>query len=170
MLKTAPVNCNHLRSCSDFLLTANGLSFRKRQRFTMTNQRDSAPCSRRPSPPHWTAAAPTSKGRSPDSRPIVDWLTPYDLAKIGLHLAIRETLHSLLPLMTSNYGDDQTSPHELAREATLASPAIISSRSNSARPPSTVSISRPWAVAVSARAPCRLLKPAPRTHPRKLRR
>jgi hypothetical protein len=30
---------------------------------------------------------------------MVDWLTPYDLAKIGLHLAIRETLHSLLPLM-----------------------------------------------------------------------
>jgi hypothetical protein len=29
-----------------------------------------------PSPLHWAAAAPTSKGRSPDSRLMVDWLTP----------------------------------------------------------------------------------------------
>ena len=30
----------------------------------------------RPSPLHWAAAAPGSKGRSPDSRLMVDWLTP----------------------------------------------------------------------------------------------
>ena len=30
----------------------------------------------RPSPLHWAAAAPASKGRSPDSRLMVDWLTP----------------------------------------------------------------------------------------------
>jgi hypothetical protein len=29
-----------------------------------------------PSPLHWAAAAPASKGRSPDSRLMVDWLTP----------------------------------------------------------------------------------------------
>ena len=29
-----------------------------------------------PSPLHWAAAAPASKGRSPDSRLMVAWLTP----------------------------------------------------------------------------------------------
>jgi hypothetical protein len=58
---------------------------------------DNACANCRPSPLHWTAAAPTSKGRSPDSRLMVDWsVRPRE---IGLHLAIRETLHSLLPLM-----------------------------------------------------------------------
>jgi len=41
--------------------------------------------------------------------------------------------------------------------------ARINSRSNSARPPSTVSIKRPWALVVSAQASLRLLKPAPRS-------
>ena len=39
-----------------------------------------------------------SKGRSPDSRLMVDWLTPYDLAGSAVPRPQRE-LHSLLPLM-----------------------------------------------------------------------
>src|SRR5262249_56658789 len=54
-------------------------------------------------------------------------------------------------------------PRAFARARPSPVRARISSRSNSARPPRTVSISRPWAVVVSAQASLRLLKPAPRS-------
>ena len=52
-----------------------------------------------PSPLHWAAATPASKGRSPDNRLMVDWPHAVRPREIGLYLALRETLHSLLPLM-----------------------------------------------------------------------
>jgi hypothetical protein len=53
-------------------------------------------------------------------------------------------------------------PRSFARLRPSPVRARINSRSNSAKPPSTVSISRPWALVVSAHASWRLLKPAPR--------
>ena len=51
-------------------------------------------------------------------------------------------------------------PRSLARLRPSPVRARINSRSNSARPPSTVSISRPWALVVSAHASLSDLKPA----------
>src|SRR5712691_2177152 len=60
-------------------------------------------------------------------------------------------------------GRPNRTPRSFARLRPTPVRARINSRSNSARPPSTVSISRPWALVVSAQASLRLLKPAPRS-------
>ena len=58
-------------------------------------------------------------------------------------------------------GRPKRTPRALARVRPSPVRARISSRSNSARPPKTVSINRPCAVVVSAHVSCRDLKPAP---------
>jgi hypothetical protein len=69
-----------------------------------------------------------------------------------LALLVIGELRLLRPILT---------PSALARSRPSSVRARINSRSNSARPPSTVSISRPCAVVVSAHVSCSERKPAP---------
>src|SRR5262249_45573683 len=80
---------------------------------------------------------------------------------VGLRLTLSDALQCLLALMGSQLPRPaEATPRSLARFLPPVR-ARISSRSNSARPPSTVSISRPCAVVVSAQVSFRLRKPAP---------
>src|SRR5262245_13993608 len=76
--------------------------------------------------------------------------------------ALRETLHGLAALMGwSGGGRPKRTPCAFARARPAPVLARISSRSNSASPPSAVSISRPCGVVVSAQASPSDLKAAP---------
>jgi hypothetical protein len=96
----------------------------------------------------------------PRDRGLRDVVRPRD---IGLRFAISESLDSLLPLVgsLSAGGRPKRTPLAFARVLPSLVRARISSRSNSASPPNTVSISRPCAVVVSAHASLSDLKPAP---------
>src|SRR5262249_34128139 len=82
--------------------------------------------------------------------------------QIGLHSPVSEPLYSLLALVAvSLTGRPNFTPRALARLRPSSVRARISSRSNSARPPRTVSNSLPCGVVVSAQASASDLKLAP---------
>src|SRR5262249_25074979 len=83
--------------------------------------------------------------------------------QIGLHSALREPLESLLALVGCQLltGRPNFTPRALARLRPSSVRARISSRSNSARPPRTISNSLPCGVVVSAQASASDLKLAP---------
>src|SRR5262249_14039504 len=70
---------------------------------------------------------------------------------VSLRLAISKALDGFSPLMGVSFGGrPNLTPRAFARCLPSVVRARISSRSNSARPPSTVSINRPCGVVVSA--------------------
>src|SRR5262245_25247834 len=98
-------------------------------------------------------------GCQPANRGRIDIVGP---GHIGLRLACGEALDSRLPLMGRHLAWTPEA-HAALLGAQRPSPvrARISSRSNSAKPPSTVNISRPCGLVVSAQASLSDLKPAP---------
>ena len=99
--------------------------------------------------------------QQPPDRGGVDIVGP---RHIGLRLTRGEALHGFLPLMLCHLaGAAEPNAARLGALAALSRPGRISSRSNSAKPPKIVSISRPWGVVVSHHASLSDLKPAPRS-------
>jgi len=93
---------------------------------------------------------------------MVLWLTLYDRAmSVSTSPASRRAIASLRWWPVSFGLRPRMTPLAFARSRPSPVRVRISSRSNSANPPNTVSISRPCAVVVSAHVSLRDLKPAP---------
>ena len=103
--------------------------------------------------------APPNRRRQPTDGGRIDPVRPRN---VSLGVTASEPVRASRRWNSSNFvGRPNFTPRALARSRPAPVRARMSSRSNSARPPRTVSISRPCGVVVSAQLSFKLLNPAP---------